>query len=147
MSRFGRTPLHVACRSSSVSSLPLPSLHLNVLDDHGFSPLYSSCLSSSTFHHVLSLLAEPGIDISLPDKGGLTAFHAACYHGNVPAALLLASLQFGALVVVRDSIGRTGRDWAVAKMHVDVVKALDERMQQQEQQQQQEQEQQGGQER
>lgn len=106
--------------------LPLPSEDLNVLDNHGFSPLYSACLSPSTFHHVVQLLKESSINVFLTDKGGLTAFHAACYHGAIPSALLLASHGDGALLGVRDSIGRSGRDWAVARSNLDLVKALDD---------------------
>ena len=124
MPKFGRTPLHVALRAGPVSASALDALaaDLNTRDAHGFTPLYTAAMFNRVDEivHLVSL----GADATLADLGGLTPLHIACEKGRAEAALCLLR-RGGADRGARDSIGRTPRDWAVAKGHADVVSALD----------------------
>jgi hypothetical protein len=121
---FGRTPLHVACRSPGSVAHLLPSNDLNTLDDHGFTPLYTAA-NLGNEEAVGQLLAQEGIDASLADKGGLTPFHIACYSPHSGVGIVSRLLEKDEeLEGKKDSIGRTGLDWAREKGRDVVVEYL-----------------------
>jgi ankyrin repeat protein len=126
--KFGRTPLHMAARDGQTAAMQelIQSAtleELNAVDDHGFTPLYHAC---NFGHHevVVALLATPGIDHTIPDKGGLTPFHIACYSGRRSACVTLMMRHDPTVVDVKDSIGRTGKDWARDKGNGHAVQAI-----------------------
>ncbi len=123
---FGRTALHLACRDpeGDISTL-LPSPSLNVQDDHGFTPLYHAC-NFGNAKAVKELLEQAEIE-PLPDKGGLTPFHIACYSPNsTPEIVTMILSKFSGIEHVKDTIGRTGKDWAREKGNTQVFKMLSE---------------------
>ena len=121
---FGRTPLHIACRNGESVASHLPSPDLNTLDDHGFTPLYHAC-NLGNVTAVTELLSTPLIDVLVPDLGGLTCFHIACYTEHATVEIVGALLDYEPqLKGQTDSIGKTGMDWARDKGRGDIVEYL-----------------------
>ncbi|GMH95335.1 hypothetical protein TrVE_jg9088 [Triparma verrucosa] len=125
---FGRTPLHVACRSPGSVSHLLPSNDLNTLDSHDFTPIYHAANMGNEVA-VSELLKQEGVDVNLKDKGGMTPFHVACYSRNSGVGIVEMLLEKDeGLKDKKDSIGRTGMDWAREKGRDEIVKYLTERV-------------------
>ncbi|GMH70991.1 hypothetical protein TrLO_g7504 [Triparma laevis f. longispina] len=113
--KFGRSLLHVGARSGSSIAHLLPAstlADLNATDDHGFTALYHAA-NLGNAEAVKELLNQEGIDAQQPDKGSLTAFHVACYSEKSSPTIVQLLLDFDpTLLHVKDSINRTGADWA-----------------------------------
>jgi ankyrin repeat protein len=122
MSRFGRTPLHLAARSGEVTDTMVleHQATVNHKDDHGFTPLYHAAMFGDV--RAIELLLQGGADIAACDLGGLTILHIACEKGRADAAVCL--LGHGADLNALDSIGRTPQDWATDKGHDDVLQKV-----------------------
>ena len=76
MSKFGRTELHLACRSNDTAAVQrlcnISGVSLNVKDDHGFTPLYHTAIFGNI--ESMRILLSAG---DIADLGGLTPLHIA----------------------------------------------------------------------
>ena len=129
MTKFGRTPLHVAARTQGVTaalvSTAVEQGGINTRDDHGFSPLYTAAMFNDTA--AVELLLSNRADTGSADLGGLTPLHIACEKGRTEAAVLL--LRGNANPEAKDSINRTPLEWAIAKGHEATCAALHKELQ------------------
>jgi len=125
MSKFGRTELHLACRSNDTAAVQrlcnISGVSLNVKDDHGFTPLYHTAIFGNI--ESMRILLSAGADTHIADLGGLTPLHIAAEKCQPQAVKLL--LEHGANPTAKDSIGRTARDWAESKHIAIVLQAFD----------------------
>merc|ERR1719509_145338 len=69
------------------------------------------------------LLAQPGVDVTCRDEGGLTALHCACCHSSAGIVRRLLAMP-GVEVEARDGLGRTPLMLAVVDGNEKVVRLL-----------------------
>ena len=88
-----------------------------------------TCLMAATLHNraemVALLLSQPGIDVNAKDDQGNTAFHVACYKGNVAILRLFLDAP-GMLHNERNNLGETPILRAIKFVKIEAVRLMAE---------------------
>lgn len=113
--QHGRTPLHVACRNASSTSLHRKSLvelllangaDVNMLDNYRRTPLHYACESHYLLETIVRTLIDAGANINEPDVDGETPLQTACQNTHPDAILVVELLlEVGADVHTTDCAG------------------------------------------
>ena len=121
---FGRTPLHLACRSGHLAVvhylLTSRGANLEATDNDGRTPLHFACLRGHL--DVVQELVARGANLEASTNSGKTPLHWACWNGHLDVVQELVAR--GADLFVTATNGKTVFDYAFDRGHNNVVDYL-----------------------
>ncbi|XP_055005684.1 ankyrin repeat domain-containing protein 6b isoform X2 [Boleophthalmus pectinirostris] len=123
VTRFGRSPLHLAAHKGHIEVVHVllrAGCDLDIQDDGGQTALHRAAVHGNTA--VISALLQEGCALDREDKDGNTALHEVSWHGFSQSVKLL--VKAGANVHAKNKAGNTALHLACQNGHTQSTKVL-----------------------
>ncbi|XP_055088101.1 ankyrin repeat domain-containing protein 6b isoform X2 [Periophthalmus magnuspinnatus] len=123
VTRFGRSPLHLAAHKGHIEVVHVllrAGCDLDIQDDGGQTALHRAAVHGNTA--VISALLQEGCALDRQDKDGNTALHEVSWHGFSQSVKLL--VKAGANVHAKNKAGNTALHLACQNGHTQSAKVL-----------------------
>lgn len=122
----GETLLYKAVMGNKIAEVKKligEGANINLLTKTQWTPSHFAAMKGYT--EVLIELINGGADLSQTDKKGYTPLHLAASYGHEGIVTLLLKTMFPESIIAKDTTGKTARDWASDKGHLDIVNLIE----------------------